>query len=88
MKIRDVHKPFNSLLELVAEHSMATVVEHLSVVARFVAEELTDEDCQGKDLDRSKSHCERLHFDLSQLSQREERFMNGTSEPIDKQGLN
>ena len=43
MKIRDVHEPFNSLLELVAEHGMATVLQHLSAVSGFVAKNLSVE---------------------------------------------
>jgi hypothetical protein len=89
MKVRDVYEPFNSLLELVAEHGMATVLQHLSAVAGFVAENVIAEDIKANHtVDQTKTHCERLRFDLTQLSEREARFMNGTDEPIDKQGLN
>ena len=71
---------------------MATVLQHLSAVAGFVAENLSDEDCKNcttHDHEQVTTACEGLSLDLIQLSQRTERFMNGDqSEPIDKQGLN
>jgi hypothetical protein len=39
-------------------------------------------------VDEARMEAERLRFDLAQLSERTDRFMEGEEEPPDKQGLN
>jgi hypothetical protein len=91
MKVRDVYEPFNTLGALVSEHGMAKVLQSLSAIAGIAAENVTAEDIKTQahlTVEGVKTEAERLRFDLTQLSQRTVRFMNGTNEPIDKQGLN
>jgi hypothetical protein len=68
-KIKDVHEPFNTLVQLVMKYGMAEVLNNLAAVAGMVAQNEQDE--------RNITEAEWLRAHLIRAAERTDRFNKG-----------